>query len=100
MTESLSDKFILQHTSVDDLAADDWYIEHSMGGSYWFRNKKTQARMGIPLWIRELIWQSEQSAAETVRSEMRQILGIEKKVTMRPCGPQIRKPKKAKSEMV
>lgn len=76
LTVVATDLFLKAHTSLKDLLDAGWYVDHSMGGGFWFRNRGTQQRQSLPHWINELVFDAERQGREVAQHQIRFALGI------------------------
>ncbi len=52
-----------------------WQLEANAYGDYWLRHKETRAIIMLPLWIRRLIYNVRKETEQSVRNELKQVVG-------------------------
>jgi hypothetical protein len=62
-------------TSIHDIEASGWKMECNEGGCFW-RHQDTQAVVPIQHWVKQWSSQMATSARETLRRQMRDVLGL------------------------
>ncbi len=62
-------------TTIDDIKAAGWHVDHSSGGNWYWRHKAT-GRIFMPFWVLMVQLEAEQLGASRVRGMMLEALGI------------------------
>ena len=70
--------FCGSRTSLEDIQAAGWRIEHSSGGSWWWRDNAT-GRIFIPHWVLMIEDLAERTGALRVQNNIKDALGIKRK---------------------
>lgn len=85
------------YTTLEKLYEAGWYIEHSSGGGWWFRNKETHERYAVPHWVRQCVAQALDCGMKSIKGQLKDILSG-KSHYYGPCPPWTTDPKKKKSK--
>lgn len=88
VAETIDPLFVDVDTDLAAIKAADWYIEHSSGGGWWFRNRKTQRRQAVPRWIEEMVFNAQQAGMSSIQYQLADLLDTESEPRyIGPCNP-------------